>query len=262
MLRFGFVATAFLVMTTTLAGLMAILRAARLPGRRAASLAYSRTLCRLLGVRVRVAGELVRDQPVLVIANHASWLDILVLTAIAPVVFVAKREIARWPLIGLVARARPTIFVDRERRHRTAEVNAQIAKRLGEGHPVVLFAEGTSSDGNRVLQFRSALLGSANAALAQGESVMLQPISIGYTRIQGLPIGRQHRPIVAWYGDIDFLPHLRQFVRRGAVDAVVTFGEPVAFDGADRKALVKSLESTVRRLTIAALRGRTLTSAA
>jgi 1-acyl-sn-glycerol-3-phosphate acyltransferase len=195
MLRLPFVAVAFVTMTAALAGSLWTLRVLRLPGRRALSLAYSRTLCALLGVRIRVVGEPARDRPALIVANHASWLDIVVLTAIAPVVFVAKREIANWPLVGLVARARPTVFVDRNRRHQTADVNAQIAQRLAEGDSIVLFAEGTSSDGNRVLPFRSALVGSA-------QRVALQP----------------------------------------------------TFTGEDRKAVARSLESTVRRLTSSALR--------
>jgi 1-acyl-sn-glycerol-3-phosphate acyltransferase len=257
MLRVAAVGFAFVVMTMALAAAFIIVRAFGLPGRGTLSRAYSSMLCRLLGVRVHRHGAPVAKQPVLLLANHASWLDILVLTAVAPVIFVAKSEIARWPLVGAVARLRPTIFVDRSRRQQTGDVNARIARHLADGEPVVLFAEGTSSDGNRVLPFRSALVGAAQQVLAEDPArphILLQPLSIGYTRINGLPLGRRHRPLVAWYGDVDFLPHLVQFLRHGAIDAVVTFGEPLAYDGADRKQTVKSLESTVRRLTSAALR--------
>ena len=147
-----------------------------------------------------------------------------------------------------------TVFVDRTRRQQTAEVNADIARRLAERHPVVLFAEGTSSDGNRVLEFRSALVG-AVAQLDPAHAVMLQPASIGYTRVEGIPMGRRHRPLVAWYGDLDFTPHFKEFVRRGTVDVTVTFGAPTPFDsGADRKAVARSLEAAVRRLMVATLR--------
>jgi hypothetical protein len=84
----------------------------------------------------------------------------------------------------------------------------------------------------------------------------VQPLSICYTRQQGLPMGRQLRPLVAWYGDLDLVPHLREFIRRGAVDAVLTWGEPIAYDGgAGRKTLTRQLEVTVRQLTAASLRG-------
>jgi 1-acyl-sn-glycerol-3-phosphate acyltransferase len=131
--------------------------------------------------------------------------------------------------------------------------------RLVGGVAVVLFAEGTSSDGNRVLPFRSALVGVVSDAAAHpvlGGGFMIQPMSIGYTGQHGVPMGRQHRPLVAWYGDLDFMPHIRDFIARGAVDAVVSYGEPVLANAAtDRKAITKSLETAVRALNAAALRG-------
>ena len=99
----------------------------------------------------------------------------------------------------------------------------------------MLFAEGTSSDGNRVLPFRSALLGAIEEAGAHAErGILIQPMSICYTGLHGIPMGRQHRPLVAWYGDLDFMPHIRAFIARGAVDAVVSYGEPIAADGSGR----------------------------
>jgi hypothetical protein len=108
-----------------------------------------------------------------------------------------------------------------------------------------------------VLPFRSALIGAVEEAGAQVErGILLQPMSIGYTRLHGIPMGRQHRPLVAWYGDLDFMPHIKALIARGAVDAVVSYGEPVAAGGtADRKAMTKSLETTVRALNVATLRG-------
>ena len=204
-----------------------------------------------------MVGEPVHDRAVLFVSNHVSWVDILVIGSIAPVAFVAKREVASWPLVGVTAKMQRTVFVDRTRRHRTSQAIGEIVKRLTSGTPVVLFAEGTSSDGNRVLPFRSALLGAVEEAGAQVErGILLQPMSIGYTRLHGIPMGRQHRPLVAWYGDLDFMPHIKALIARGAVDAVVSYGEPVAADGtADRKAMTKSLETTVRALNVATLRG-------
>jgi 1-acyl-sn-glycerol-3-phosphate acyltransferase len=115
-----------------------------------------------------------------------------------------------------------------------------------------------------VLPFRSALVGAVEEAGAHLErGILIQPMSIGYTALHGIPMGRQHRPLVAWYGDLDFIPHIRAFIARGAVDAVVSYGTPVAADGAaDRKALTKSLEGTVRALNAATLRGRPLAARA
>ncbi len=252
MLRIVFIAAAFVVMTSALAATLWTLNISRLPGRRAASRAYSRALCVLLGIRIGVVGSFPR--PFGAGRRTTSWLEFSSQRDRA-LVFVAKREVASWPLIGLVAKLRPTVFVDRSRRQQTGDVNAAIARHLAHGDPVVLFAEGTSSDGKRVLQFRSALFGAAESLLADGApQVLFQPVAIAYTHIQGLPLGRQHRPLVAWYGDMKLVSHLREIVRRGAVDVVITFGEHVAYAGGDRKALVRSLESHVRTRMVAALR--------
>ena len=173
-------------------------------------------------------------------------------------VFVAKREVGAWPVFGLLARLQRTVFVDRERRHKTGDVNAEIAARLAEGDPVVLFGEGTSSDGNRVLAFRSALLGAARDAVAAAGSdgrVTIQPAAIAYTRLQGLPLGRQHRPRVAWYGAMSLGPHLLGVAGQGAIDAAVAWGEPIAYEAdGDRKALARQLETEVRRMATVILR--------
>jgi 1-acyl-sn-glycerol-3-phosphate acyltransferase len=259
MLRLGFVIAVFAGGAASLAVIQWCLRVLGSPAQPRISMAFYRVLRRLLRLRVRVTGTPVTTQPVIFVANHASWVDIAAIGSILPTHFVAKREVRSWPLIGLTAELTGTVFVDRARRQQTGEVNAEIARRLAEGRSVVLFAEGTSSDGNRVLPFRSALVGAANELMTSNPShasVMLQPLSISYTHINGLPMGRQHRPLVAWYGDTDFLPHLREYVRQGAVDAAIAFGEPVPFQGAARKTAAKSIESSVRRLTSAALRGR------
>jgi len=258
MLRGLLIGTFFFTMTPLLISVQWLLDKLGLPGRNFIATHYYRVLCRLLRVRIRVVGEPVRDRAVLFASNHVSWADILVIGSIAPVAFVAKREVASWPLVGVTARLQGTVFVDRTRRQQTSQVVAEIVKRLLEGTPVVLFAEGTSSDGNRVLPFRSALVGAIEAAGSNAErGILIQPMSVCYTGQHGVPMGRQHRPLVAWYGDLDFMPHIRTFIARGAVDAVVSYGEPIAVDDAiDRKAMTKRLEIAVRALTAATLHGR------
>jgi 1-acyl-sn-glycerol-3-phosphate acyltransferase len=223
------------------------------------SVAYYRLLSRLLRIKIVTSGAQVTGRPVLIVSNHVSWVDIVVLAAIAPMVFVAKREVASWPLIGNAAKVQKVVFVDRMRRQQTPETNKEIAQRLAEGHPVVLFAEGTSSDGNRVLPFRSALIGAVETACAEaglGE-VALQPMSICYTAQQGLPMARNDQPVVAWYGDLDFFPHFADFIRRGVVTVNVSFGDAVTCTADhDRKLLAKELETAVREMTTNALRHR------
>ena len=262
MARALFIAAFFFTATPLLISIQWLLGKLHLPGWGFICSNYYRVLCRLLRIRVRVVGEPVRERAALFVSNHVSWADIVVIGSIQPVAFVAKREVASWPLVGITAKMQRTVFVDRQRRHQAAGAVAEIVERLKGGTSVVLFAEGTSSDGNRVLPFRSALLGAVEHAATHGgaaRDILIQPMSICYTGQHGMPMSRQQRPLVAWYGDLDFMPHIKALIQRGAVDAVVSYGEPVPADGEpDRKAMTRRLEGAVRRQMTMALRGRPL----
>jgi 1-acyl-sn-glycerol-3-phosphate acyltransferase len=220
---------------------------------------YHRILCALIGVRIHQVGRRSTASPALILSNHVSWLDICVITALAPVVFVAKREVAGWPVFGWLARLQRTIFINRQARHQTGAATREIASRLLGGDAVVLFAEGTSSDGIRVLPFRSSLVGAVHHALGDSTHhthVTVQPMSLAYVRLSGLPTGRALRDRVAWYGDVELIPHLLHVLASGAIDVTVSWGEATAYDmGADRKAIARDSEKSVRRMTTAALRG-------
>ena len=228
-----------------------------LPSRRWIPLGFHKFCVRMFGLRVSVRGLPAPERPLLLISNHSSWLDIVVLSSVLPVVFIAKSEIARWPLFGLFAKLQRSVFVDRAKRQETREVNRTIAARLAEGDPVVLFGEGTASDGNLIRPFRSALLGALRDALGEQGRGSVQPVSVAYTRLQGIPMGRQHRPVAACYGDMNLLSHLKRVLREGAIDVVVSFGVPFEVEpGVDRKLLARSTEDAVRRMTAAVLAGR------
>lgn len=219
---------------------------------------WHRAAVRLLNLRVETRGAPAPERPLLIVANHVSWLDIVVLGSLMPLSFVAKAEVATWPVFGFLARMQRTVFVDRTRRTATRGAAGDIAARLRRGDPMVLFAEGTSSNGGEVLPFRSALLGAARHALTgDGLPAMVQPVSIVYTRRNGLPLGRRGRTAIAWYGDMEIAGHLWGVLADGAIDAVVSFGEPIAFgpDG-DRKRVTAAAEETVRAMTAAVLAGR------
>ena len=151
-----------------------------------------------------------------------------------------------------------SVFIERERRQKTGEAAREMANRLNGGDAVVLFAEGTSSDGNRILPFRSALVGAVHHALGDSthhSGVLVQPLSIAYTGIGGVPSGRALRDKMAWYGDMDLMPHFLGILTSGAVDVTVSFGPAVAYDiSADRKRIARDAETSVRRMTAAALR--------
>lgn len=216
---------------------------------------WQRFVCRLMGIRILVSGAPSPQRPLLLLANHTSWLDIPVLAGVAPLSFIAKQEVARWPIVGFLARTQRSVFVDRQRRHATGGHADEVAGRLTQGDIMVLFAEGTSSDGNKVLPFRSALVGAAQRAIEAGGAATVQPVAIAYTRMLGLPLGRQHRPRVAWYGGTDLFPHLARILSEGGIDVHVVFGPAHEVRaGADRKRLTQDAGAYVRRV-VAALNG-------
>ena len=218
---------------------------------------WQKFVCLLMGVRVTLTGAPAGARPLLLLANHTSWLDIPVLASVAPVSFIAKKEVANWPIVGFLAKAQRSVFIDRQRRHATGAHADEVAGRLSKGDIMVLFAEGTSSDGNNVLPFRSALVGAAQRAIEVGGTATVQPVAITYLRMLGLPLGRQHRPLVAWYGGADLLPHLRRVLSEGGIDVHVVFGaaRPLTA-GDDRKAVTNEAGQLVRRLVSAINAGR------
>lgn len=258
MIRCLTIAVVFIVMTLVLLPFQLIAMALRLPIQKSIPHFYHRMLCKVIGVRIREVGHRAPDIPLLILSNHASWLDILIIGAVTQTVFVAKKEVAGWPVFGWLAKLQRTVFIDRERRHRTGAATQEIAERLLGGDAVVLFAEGTSSDGNRILPFRSALVGAVHHAIGQStdhETVTVQPLSLAYVQTSGLPIGRALRDRVAWYGDADLIPHLVGVLASGAVDVTVSWGQPVAYGmDANRKIIAQRAEDEVRRMTSAGRR--------
>jgi lyso-ornithine lipid O-acyltransferase len=258
MIRVVLIALAFVALTLMLLPFQLIGLFFDLRLQRTIPLLYHRALCALIGVRIREVGVRSTASPTLILSNHVSWLDICVISALAPVVFVAKSEVAGWPVLGWLAKLQRTIFVNRQARHHTGAATRQIAGRLLGGDAVVLFAEGTSSDGIRVLPFRSALVGAVQHALGNSTHhthVTVQPMSMAYVGFGGVPMGRGLRERVAWYGDADLLPHLLCVLSSSAVDVTVSWGEATAYGmSADRKAIALDAEKSVRRMTAAALR--------
>jgi len=218
---------------------------------------WHRMTLKVLKIRVRAQGEASRGQPVLLASNHVSWTDILVLGSITGVHFVAKSEVRNWPVMGQFARLQRSVFVERERKRASSQQAKEIAARLSDGDPMVLFAEGTTGDGNRVLPFKSTLFGAAKLAMNEtGNSVLVQPVAIAYVARRGLKLNRMERTEVAWIGDADFVPHLLDILKRGHIDVEVIFGEPIEFSAdADRKEIARLAERQVREMLASRLRG-------
>lgn len=229
---------------------------------------YHRQVCRILGIKLKIQGGVVANRPVLLIANHTSWLDIPVLSAAAPVSFIAKKEVSSWPFVKTLAWLQRTVFVDRERRMATDATARHVADRLAAEDTIVLFAEGTSSDGNRVLPFRTSLFAAAKpstrgadeqdsslATTSSGEAPLVQTASVAYTRLHGLPLLRGERALVGWYGDMEMTSHVWALLKAGPLDVEVRFSPPVPLDEfADRKALAQHSEKIVRETVVRMLR--------
>lgn len=193
---------------------------------------HHRLAARIIGLRIRCVGGPSTTRSTLFVSNHVSYFDVIALGSILPACFVAKSDVADWPIFGFLARVCRTLFVDRGSSDPRGQID-MIRRRLQKPEGLVVFPEGTSSDGSRVLPFKSTLF-----AAVEGEPVVVQPISIRYTRLNGIPIGRAYRPFYAWFGDMDLAPHLWSALSFGAAEVLVIFHEPVkASDFVNRKAL-------------------------
>jgi lyso-ornithine lipid O-acyltransferase len=216
---------------------------------------YHRWCCRILGFRIQVIGAPTAERPVLFAANHTSYTDITVLGSLIPGSFVAKAEVATWPFFGWLAKLQRSVFVDRQTRSTAIQRDA-IGERLAIGEALILFAEGTSGDGNRVLPFKSALFAAAQRGMGF-PPVIVQPVSLAYVRLDGMPIGRLYRPFFAWYGTVDLAPHMWSMVGLGTVDVVVQFHPPAFLaDCGSRKALAGYCHARVAGGLAGALFGR------
>jgi 1-acyl-sn-glycerol-3-phosphate acyltransferase len=219
---------------------------------------YHRNVCRILGVKLKIEGQVVDDKPVLLVCNHTSWLDIPVLSAVAPVSFVAKLEVGSWPFVSALARLQRSVFVDRTRRQATGDAAIEIMKRLKLGDTIVLFAEGTSSDGNRVLPFKTSLFGavSGQGATGNGDAVV-QTAAVVYTHLRGVPLSRADRPRIGWYGDMEMTSHAWGVLKSGPITATIKISPPVPLsEFKDRKDLALKTERAVRSAVLGILRGR------
>lgn len=205
---------------------------------------YHRLCTRILGISVVVQGRRVRERPVLFVSNHVSYLDITALGSVMTGCFIAKSEVAGWPLFGFLAKLQRSVFIAR-RRSAVAKHGDDIAERLEAGDNLILFPEGTSGDGTRVLPFKSAFFSVAERR-PRGRPLTVQPVTIAYTRLNGVPLGRGLRPFFAWYGDMDLMPHLWTCAALGKLTVVIEFHAPMTLDEAgSRKELAVEVQRRV-----------------
>jgi 1-acyl-sn-glycerol-3-phosphate acyltransferase len=229
--------------------------------RRAAALALALTLCMIRLGLVRLIGPLTPEQRALwlqsacrgvlsslgiryiahgtppfqglVVSNHLSYLDILIHSSVMPCAFVSKVEINKWPYFGVAARAGGTLFIDRSSRASVAAVAAEMTSRLKLPIAVLLFPEGTSTDGSQLLPFHTSLF---DPAVKAGAPVT--PAAVRYVIEGGVPERE-----LCWYGDAPFLPHLWKALGTPGFSAEVTFGKPRVYD--DRRTAARATHDDI-----------------
>ncbi|QDU65586.1 lysophospholipid acyltransferase family protein [Engelhardtia mirabilis] len=189
-----------------------------------------------LGIRVRRVGE-IPTGGCLIVSNHLSYVDILVLASQRPLIFLSKAEVASWPGIGWMARAVGVLFVQRGDKRSLPAVAALLGAELEAGRAVVLFPEGTSSRGAEVLPFRASLL----APAAEGQAPVAYA-ALSYRTPEGHPAASQS---VCWWGDMTFADHLIRLLKLPYVDAEIRFGSERFIDR-DRKVLAQRLWQAVQ----------------
>lgn len=218
---------------------------ASLPAARAAWLqCVSRRVLRVFQAETRVSGGVPHQG--LLVCNHLSYLDVLIIAGVAPSQFVAKSEVNQWPVVGWFARLAGTIFVNRSKPSRTGQSADEIAAALRSGRLVVLFPEGTSSGGETVLPFKSSLL-----APATRQEHALTAGLIAYELSDG-DVSEE----VCYWKDMTLLPHLVNLLSKRAIRASVTFTE-LRQASTNRKELARQLRSEVLRLKAAVAAGST-----
>lgn len=211
-----------------------------------------------LGLKVTVMGKPSHGRPTLIVSNHISWTDIVAIGSVADVTFVAKQEVKKWFFVGFMASLQRSVFVDRNRRTDAKRTTTEMANIMAEGEAVLLFAEGQSDVGTHVLPFRSALVGAAQQAMVEAgaKDVMIQPLTIAYTRLQGLPVGRTDRNLIAWIKGKSVKDNIREILTGGVKEVTIAFGEPKPLiAGSDRKVVTKQAENEVRAMLVALNRG-------
>ncbi|MCA3268825.1 MAG: 1-acyl-sn-glycerol-3-phosphate acyltransferase [Thalassospira sp.] len=247
--------TALLFVTLLLLPLQLALYSLRLPLRGKVPRLWHRIVCRLVGLEIKKIGTPHKSPPTLFVSNHSSYLDINVLGALLKCSFIAKQEISGWPIFGFLARMQNTVFIERKAQHAEAQRDL-VASLLEERRNLVLFPEGTCNNGQKILPFKSSLFGITEAYAADAP-VMIQPITISYTRLNGIPIGRSLRPMLTWFGDMELLSHAWQLLHLGRVTVLVQFHPPLALhDYASRKQLGAACEQIVANGLIASYQKR------
>lgn len=197
----------------------------------------------IIGVRLEVVGSLSRARPLMLVSNHISYLDIVILGAAGPVKFTPKNDIERWPVIGMICKLIGCVFVDRRIAGLESSKKAVTAA-LAAGDIVSVFPEATTGNGLHMLAFKSGFFSLA-ADKIDGQTLAIQPAAIQYIDIWKLPIDTEQWTQIAWYGDMELLPHLWNVLKSGGIGARLTFLPEIKSSQSDRKTLAAVCQSAI-----------------
>ncbi len=209
---------------------------------------FHKVWCRLFGIKVIVVGKPATGGKIgaLLVANHQSYMDIPIIGCTTRLVFVSRADAAKWPVVGIMVKLQESVLIERAKRGEVGQQMQAIRKRLLDGDSVVIFAEGTTSDGNRIKPFKSSLLAAAETTEDDPVAIPIQPVSVTYVARHGMPIGREFRQLYTWYGDDELVPHLWEMLKSGPLDVVVQYHEPFYMSAGGRKLAAQKAEDICR----------------
>ena len=197
-----------------------------------------------LRIHVQVHGQASHERPLIVVSNHMSYVDVFILGSLMPLSFTPKNEVRGWPVIGFFCQLADCFFIDRNPR-KAKEMSAMLRDGITNARVLCIFPEATTSDGLRILPFKSSLLSIAETT-HDGAEVAVQPVALAYTHLSNMPIDSGNRTQIAWVGEAEFAPHVLHFLTLGKLNAKVTFLPTVTAGAfASRKLLAASLEHSI-----------------
>ena len=207
-------------------------------------LIFHKFLLKILGIRLSIKGKPSERKPLILIGNHCSYLDIIILGSVLPVCFVAKSEIKGWFLFGTLASLQNSIFIDR-RNFKALDSLKKISKNLSSNFAIIIFPEGTTNNGKRVLKFRASLF----KIFEDDPTLGLQNFSLCYTHINSMPIDNRMRPNIAWYGEMSLITHLKKLLNYSSIGAKLQFHPTIVPHGITRKIISEeSREQVIKGL--------------
>ncbi|HRK97894.1 MAG: 1-acyl-sn-glycerol-3-phosphate acyltransferase [Alphaproteobacteria bacterium] len=204
---------------------------------------WHKGICKIIGLKTEICGEPVHGQQLIYISNHLSYLDIPVIGSYLLASFIAKEEVAHWPVLGFLSKVQQTAFISRTSAHAKKVTNA-LDSMLKQGKSLILFPEGTSAAGTGVLPFKSSLF--SLAMPKDMKPIPIQPFIINLILVNGEPTTSHNRDLYSWYGDMDFAPHIWKFMKNKGATVRLTFLPVVQPDEAiDRKALCRIVQDQI-----------------